>query len=330
MIPLVIQSFGNENQYTRAVFTVLSYFAHAGIQASRVLLYTDSPDFFERYLDRLPVNYISLSSADLQRMRGNVDFLHRIKIAVIENAFTLGGEGVLYADSDTFFVHTPSGLLAKLHSGCAFMHKHEYQFEQLRSSPLPAGAIDRAVVNFIDRGYILLSDGSRLPVSGKLSSWNAGVMILPASYAALLPDVYSLTEQFYFATKSHASEQYAFSIVLQTHGELTPCDDVSYHYWYRVEKKIVDAFLTERLNAAWAKLPVEVKLQDVLQWTQYLPKEITSHIWLLRDRAVQAFNENNFSGGYMFAFRAVIKCPWNIQFLRDVAYHTRRFFKITK
>ncbi len=330
MATLVLQSFGNKTEYARAVFAILSYFAHASDQSRCVLVYTDDSDFLSRYLKGFPVEYIPLTQDDLKRMRGDIDFLHRIKIEVIENAFSRRREALLYLDSDTFFIADPATTLDQVRPGQAFMHKHEYEFNQLRLSDLPAGAIDHAVIGLIDRDNLHLSQGESVHVTGEFSSWNAGVMILDFSHAALLPDVYSLTKQIYLGTGSHASEQFAFSIILQTRGLVKPCDHVIYHYWYRVEKKIVDSFLARRLNEPWAAQPPDKKLHDIRKWSTALPGIIDRHVWLIRDRSIQAFNENNFSRGFGLSLRAMIKSPWNLQFAKDVAYHTKRYLRRSK
>src|SRR5687768_10678009 len=110
---LVIQSFGRENEYRRAILTILSFYAYSSIEMDKtsVLLYTDKPEYFYGYLDGLPVNYILLTPEKIKKMRGDIDFLHRIKIAVIEEALILSDGAILYADSDSFFTGDPKPLI---------------------------------------------------------------------------------------------------------------------------------------------------------------------------------------------------------------------------
>src|SRR5688500_15091363 len=103
---LVIQSFGRENEYKRAILTVLSFYANCSLpdEQTRLMLFTDRPEYFSSYLSGLPVDFILLTPEKIKEMRGNIDFLHRMKIAVIEEAFDKTGGNIIYADSDTFFV----------------------------------------------------------------------------------------------------------------------------------------------------------------------------------------------------------------------------------
>ncbi len=72
---LVIQSFGRENEYRRAAFVVLSYYAHAGEDNNeRTLLFTDNPEYFEPYLKGLPVEYVLLTPEKIRTMRGRLIF----------------------------------------------------------------------------------------------------------------------------------------------------------------------------------------------------------------------------------------------------------------
>jgi hypothetical protein len=180
----------------------------------------------------------------------------------------------------------------------------------------------------INRQDFKLANGSKLKVLPQHFSWNAGVMVFHPSHARFIPDVYALTNQFYPASGSHASEQYAFSIVMQENTHLQRCDDVVYHYWYRVKKRIMDQFLKKKLNTEWSSLPLADKLTAVNQWTKMLPNLFEKHIWMIQDHAVQSFNNNNFPEAYKWSLKVVIRNPFSSgAFLKDVIYHTLRKIK---
>jgi hypothetical protein len=326
MFTLVVQSFGREYEYKRAILTVLSFYAHRAVPSREAtLLFTDKPDYFAPYFSGLPVEYVLLTPEKIRLMRGSIDFLHRMKIALIEEAFQKTGGDLLYADSDTFFLADPASFMQKLSPGKSFMHLHEYRFEELRNMPLPSGETFRAYLQLIEQGPLQLADASPLQVTAQHSSWNAGVMLLHRAHNALIPDVYALTEQTYPATRNHASEQYAFSIMLQERTELASCEAMIYHYWYRVKKQIVDLFLQGELNSGFAALPDIKKLDKVRHWTGELPRLFERHILMLQDNAIQTLNENRFGEGYRWAVKALLKKPLkNKSFIRDVFYHMKR------
>jgi hypothetical protein len=257
-------------------------------------------------------------------MRGSIDFLHRMKIALIEEAFQLYPDAnIRYVDSDTFFTADALTWMESFQPGRSFMHLLEYQFEECRNMPLPAGETFRAYLKFLEENKFRTSKGEE-KFGARSESWNAGVMGLPAEVSAWIPDVYAITEQAYPMTLNHASEQYAFSLILQTRTKLTPCDQYVYHYWYRVKKQIVDLLLVDAFSTDFQSATLQEKLRIAKLLTQQLPDIFEQHILMLRDNAVQAFTDNRFSEGYRHALRALRKSPFNPQFIKDVLHHAKR------
>lgn len=328
---LVVQSFGNEKEYRRAVLTVISYYAFCSpSDAMKTLLFTDRPQYFEVVLKGFPVEFILLSEEKIRQMRGAIDFLHRMKIALIEEAFQKSDDSLLYADSDAFFTTDPMPLFRGLSPAKAFMHVYEYAFESLKTWTLPGGETNQKFYTLILNHKLTLVDGSDFVIRPDNASWNAGVMMLHREQAAYIKDIYALTDQIYKVTGNHASEQFAFSVILQTRTKLEPCESVIYHYWYRVMKKIADEFLEKKITRQWTNLPADKKMTDVGAWTKALLPLFENHELMLRDKAIQAFNINDFATGYAFAWKAFLKRPSDINFLKDVAYHTKRKFTAGK
>lgn len=323
---LVLQSFGNEVEYSRALFTIYSYYAHTSLSQNdtRVILFTDNPDYFLQYVQGLPVDYVLLTPEKIKQMRGQIDFLHRMKIALIAEAFEMIQGPLLYVDSDTFFIADPTSLTQQLSPGRAFMHVLEYKFESMRTLALPGGETFHAFVRLTENEEFTLAKGNRIEVSPAQVSWNAGAMFFHPDHAQFIPDVYALTDQFYPPTKNHASEQYAFSVIMQNNTELLPCNSVIYHYWYRVKKKVVDLFLEEKLNKDWANKSLKEKLQQVKIWCDLLPSHFEKHLLTVQDNAIQALNDDRFSEGYRFALKALSKKPSDKSFIRNILYHTKR------
>lgn len=321
---LVVQSFGKEYEFRRAIFAILSYYAASpSFEWKTTYVFTDTPDYFQKYLTDLPVEYIELTPEKIRQMRGEIDFLHRMKIALIEESFVRSNSAIFYLDSDTFFVSDPGSVFKAVESGGVFMHLPEYEFATLAKMKMPAAKPFHAFLEFIRGKTFRLRSGSVI-VHEHEYSWNAGVMGLPLKVHAMLTDVYALTEQFYPATENHASEQYAFSIVLQKSFALQRCDDVVYHYWYRVKKQIMDQTLGTLLSPAFADCPLSERLKLIAEAVKDMPALLETHVLTLRDNSIQSFHENKFSKGYEYAFRALVKDVSAFGFLRDVLYHTKR------
>lgn len=321
---LVTQSFGRESEYRRVALMILSYYAYSSDQSNKTLLFTDNPQWFDSYFIGLPVSYVLLTPPKIKEMRGDIDFLHRMKIALIEEAFQKFDANILYADSDTFFTGNPDSFCSHLAPEKSFMHVHEYPFEDIRNMPLPAGESFQAFVKLIESREFELS-GGKIKIDTQFSSWNAGVMMLHKSHAKLIQDVYSLTNQFYPSTQNHASEQYAFSILLQSKTNLSPCDAVIYHYWYNVKKRIMDDFLAVEMDNIYKAPSLEKRLSIVKEMTNKLPALFDSHVYTLKDNAVQAFNKNEFGAAYKWAFKAFGSGAFKDKvFIKDVLYHFKR------
>ena len=79
------------------------------------------------------------------------------------------------------------------------------------------------------------------------------------------------------------------------------------------------------LTEKWEGLSLEKKLADVKGWTLLLPQLFARHVWMTRDHAIQAFNENRFSEGYRWAAKAFLQSPFDSRsFLKDSFYHLKR------
>lgn len=323
---LVLQSFGSEKEYLRAIFCIWSFYAHvdSGMKEVEVLLFTDHPHFFESYLGDLPVEYVVLSPEKIAHMRGEINFLHRIKIGIIEEAYQRSDGNILYVDGDTFFADNPATLFGRVSEDVSFMHTNEYAFHSLRDLLLPSGATFHHVLKVLQEEEFTLGNGHKFKIPVSLFSWNAGAIILHRKHYSFLADVYAITDQLFSRTGNHACEQFAFSIVLQTKTALNSCEEIIYHYWYRVKKQIADEFLSKKLDHSWADMSSDKKKDWVRKWTQKLPEYFALHPLTLRDNSMQAFNRNEFAQGYRWATRALMKRPFNVSFLRNCLYHTKR------
>jgi hypothetical protein len=324
-IRLVLQSYGREYEYRRALLAILSYFVNGDPSSTHVVLFTDDVAWFERHLGGLPVHYEFLDEHRIRTMRGDIDFVHRMKIAMIDFVTQDGDADILYADSDTFFTASPASLTTQVDEQMVFMHLHEYRFGEI-DYPMSGsyGETMNRVVQLLQDGTLLDGTGARFPVSLDDSSWNAGVMMLHRTTAHRLRDVYALTDQIYRASQHHASEQYAFSLVFQRALNIRPCDSVIYHYWYGIKKQICDAYLSCHISEAWTRKTTKEKLEDVKVWIAELPNLFENHPLMTRDRAIQAFHNRRFADGYAWSARLLWSAPrLFLPFVRDIAYFTR-------
>lgn len=322
---LVLQAYGHIRELRRATFCILSYVAHMPAEGDKpILLFTDQPDFFRKAIPELNIEFSLLTPGRIRDMRGAIDFTHRMKIAMIEEAFRRKADQLWYVDSDTFFLADPSPFLARVNPGSSFMHTREHAFAFLESIPLPGGAPFQAFYRLITSKSFRLTSGESINVSPQLFSWNAGAMFFHPAHAAVIPDVYALTDQFYPETRNHASEQYAFSIMLQLRTTVEALESIIYHYWYRIKKDVMDELLARDMTDDWMNLTLEQKSRWTRHWTGLLPEYMERHVFSLRDHAIQSFHEGRYGSGYRYALRALMQDPMDKEFIRHLLYHTKQ------
>ncbi len=319
---LVSQSFGRTYEYHRLIMMVWSFYAFADHNIP-TLVFTDRPEYFKAYFQGLPVSYSVLDAAKIKKMRGEIDFLHRMKIALIEEAMAGTTDNLLYTDSDTFFIADPTALMEQVSAEQSFMHTHEYVFEEHRNAALPAGQYINAFIECLDVQQPKIP-GTDMRITTQMSSWNAGVLMLHNSNKHYLDKVYQLTDLFFPASGSHAAEQYAFSVVLQSMGKLAAAETVIFHYWYNIKKKIMDLY-TEQHLAALEHQSWEHKKAFILKAVHDLPALFENHILSLKDKAIQYFNDKNYAQGLHYAVKAFSEGAWRDKvFVKDVLYHTKK------
>jgi len=251
---LVVQSYGSANEYSRGIFSIISFFAWSSFELDQVqvILFTDAPSHFKRFLEDLPIVYVRLDKAKINDMRGTIDFVHRVKIIAIQKAFAYTNGDILYVDSDTCFVADPVPLMNQLEYDRIFMHKYEYEFQKMKTMKLPGGAQFLRFYNFIIGRVFTMMDGSEFTIPANQVSWNAGVIALKNIHKHYLSDVLKLTDDLYPETLCVGCEQYAFNIILGKNLKIVSSKDYVFHYWPVVQKNITDIFLKRRIDEKWA------------------------------------------------------------------------------
>jgi hypothetical protein len=122
---LVSQSFGKKSEYRRVILAFLTMAAHLGndLKKHQFVLFTDNPDFFKFWLKDLNVRFVLLTKNIVKVMRGEIDFLNRMKIALIEESFSLyPNQSMFYIDSDTFFIDNTIKGIEQVAGNKSLMH----------------------------------------------------------------------------------------------------------------------------------------------------------------------------------------------------------------
>ncbi|TGE28669.1 PADRE domain-containing protein [Hymenobacter metallicola] len=317
---LVYLAYGRETEYRRAIFAVLSFWAHAPspAPAARAIIFTDNPAYFRPFLAGLPVEYVPVTPDGLRAMQGPAGYIHRVKIAILDEVMqAYPGAHVLYCDSDTFFVADPAPLLRRVAAGSVFMHQPEYTFAAAVAEYAAFGQAEypQQFLDLIARRRFSVA-GTEVSFRPEQHSWNSGVLGLPAPTAPLLADVYTLTDAFYAATKWFTCEQIAFSLVLQHHQPLHACQQYVFHYWGQRQKQLLDGWLTALLSAEFAALPLLARCQAVRPLTSRWRRQ--AELDAIREGSLYAFHTGQTSAGVKYAVKAVLQAPFDLSFPKRV------------
>jgi hypothetical protein len=219
---LIYQAYGSPDILNEALLSILSYLRQPA--AATVLVYTDNPAHFQAVLeDATEVTYVFIEPAQWRAWRGEIDFVHRVKIKVLQHAAAHYAGQLLYVDTDTIFTQSPALIFTALGRGERFMHVGEGRLGD--GNPLNR-KINRALQQA--SGGPALVGGAIGPAT---HMYNAGVLGLRSLDAPLLAEVLALTEQLYRLYPKHVMEQLAFSVVWARSGPVREAAPWVYHYW---------------------------------------------------------------------------------------------------
>ena len=312
---IVILSYGNEIEYRRSIFCVLSFFAWSVENKHTILIYTDNPEFFKLYLHQPNISYYLLTPELLTDMLGEDKFLHRIKVSVVRLTFqNFPHRDLLFLDSDTFFVGSSSKVFKLFKKGVSLMHKMEYTlgdslriFSDYKQSEFP-----EAFLKYISSHEFIINSKTE-KFTAEDYSWNSGVLGLTEDFAIYKDDILKLTDEFYANSKWFISEQLAFSLILQRKTQIKRTDHVIVHYWNKVQKTLIDDLLMTLFT-------VQNDMLNSLTFIRFLTRKYKKDIEidLILKEACSAFVSKNYYYGIKKAIQISFKSPsslfklWNL------------------
>lgn len=218
---LIYQAYGSPDILNEALLSILSYLRQPA--EATILVYTDQPAHFRAVLGEAPeVTYIVIEPAQWRAWRGEIDFVHRVKIKVLQHAAAHYAGQLLYVDTDTVFTQLVAPIFAALARGERFMHVGEGRLGD--GNPL-----NRKINRALQASGAALAGG---PIGPETQMYNAGVLGFrsPADVPRLA-EVLALTEELYRLYPKHVMEQLAFSVVWARSGPVREAAPWVYHYW---------------------------------------------------------------------------------------------------
>jgi hypothetical protein len=268
---LVFQAYGNERILEECLFALLSLSAchtEADIAAMTIHIYTDQPEWFEAQQIPLPLQYHRLKLETINRWRGTINFVHRMKIEVLRDLTAQVQTPVLYLDTDVCFLKPVTPLFDRMAGGELFMHVME---GIVADKPNP---VLRKLHTFLAANNPLKINGVQLHADRLTAMWNAGVLGFDSRYYPLLEQVLAFTDNIYPQFPKHVIEQFAFSLYFQRQGQVHQTADRILHYWnFKEFRQYLASFFSHYKDASWSEklhyaqmLQVPVLIQEKLNF----------------------------------------------------------------
>ncbi|WP_460582629.1 hypothetical protein [Hymenobacter arcticus] len=219
---LIYQAYGNPDILNEALFSILSYLRQPA--CATVVVYTDNPAHFRAVLGELAgIAYVHIAPDQWQAWRGEINFVHRVKIKVLQHAAAQFAGQLLYVDTDTIFTQPLASLFAAIERGERFMHLNEGRLGD--GNPL-----NRKINRVLQRATGSPALAGRT-IGSHTQMYNAGALGFRSLDAPLLAEVLTLTEQLYRLYPKHVMEQLAFNVVWAQAGPIREATSWVHHYW---------------------------------------------------------------------------------------------------
>jgi len=271
MIPknshIVLQAYGNKDILHECAFALLSLCRHHSREELAELIiaiYTDESEYFESLTHGLDIQYKTINAARLKEWRGNIDFVHRVKIEILRDYVKQHQGQVLYLDTDIVFAANINGIFQNIAEDKLYMHIME---GFVHSS---GNAILQKVSKFLKTNPFD-SFNNTLRVPDDVTMWNAGVLGFTTDHSHLLEDVLAFTDFVYPRFPKHVVEQFAFSLYFQNTSQIHTAHTHIHHYWNLKElRPVLRSFFEFFSENDWDSL---VRYSQLIQLPDYLQQK---------------------------------------------------------
>ncbi len=189
-----------------------------------IVVYTDAVPYLQSYLgDR--VQYREIDQEKIDSWKGDIDFVHRVKIKMLQDFISAHSGHILYADTDTMFCADVSELYQNIAVGKRYMHQNEGMI----------GDEANAIMKKVNRFFQSRAMAERIDISyeniANLCMYNAGVLGFGSEQDQMISKSLTFTDYVYPKFPKHVIEQLAFSLYMQELGPVYEAKKEIFHYW---------------------------------------------------------------------------------------------------
>lgn len=244
---LVYQAYGIDEIMRQTQVSIVSLLKVISDESALdILIYTDNKNYFSEFFKKHPsIQIIEINKEQIRKWRGEIDFVHRVKIEILIDAAKRTEGALYYSDGDTYFLKCPLKLFDEVNDRVSVMHVAESILEDA-NDPLT-----KKIYKFTKKHHFHVGINDAMAIGSSTTMWNAGFIGISHKNKELLPQILQLTDQMHSLYQKHVMEQLAFSYILQINGEIRPANQEILHYWdqkpdYQLE---IDRFLKEHSDS---------------------------------------------------------------------------------
>jgi len=239
---LVYQAYGSTDILHECIYSILSFYKTNPYSNTYIVVYTDSKSYLQSYLGK-KISYQQIDQDRINIWKGKIDFVHRVKIKILQD-FILNHEGnLLYTDTDTLFCSDTSGIYKNIEDGKLYMHQNEGRIGDENNT------IMRKVNRFFKSN--VLTERIKIPPEtiANLSMYNAGVLGFKTDQKHILSNSLVFTDSIYPRFPKHIVEQLAFSLYMQASGPVYEAKEEIFHYWnFKEFRSVLKVFFEKHHN----------------------------------------------------------------------------------
>ncbi|PIS12029.1 MAG: hypothetical protein COT73_00740 [Bdellovibrio sp. CG10_big_fil_rev_8_21_14_0_10_47_8] len=243
---LVYQAYGIRDIIHQTIFSITSLLSKTLSENLNleIWIYTDQELTFSQFFgDHVNIKIVPINMEQVKKWRGQIDFVHRVKVEILKDAAGKFNGPIFYCDGDTYFLSSPTELFSHVNDRFSLMHTAE--------NALAPGVdpLSKKILHFTKNNHFQVGHET-IGIGPSTVMWNAGVLGLSQKNKSFLPMALEMTDQMYARYRKHVMEQLAFSFILQTKSQIMAADQVVYHYWNQKDEyqQAIDDFLKKNKN----------------------------------------------------------------------------------
>ena len=248
---IVFQCYGHEGIFYECAYALLSLsrlYTPAEMAGWQIWIYTDNPGWFHSFKNcGLPLHFRTVDKETITKWRGEINFVHRVKIEVLID-FTKDKTGnVLYLDTDVVFNSRIDKVWQDIDAGELYMHVMESIVSD-ETNP-----VTKKLNAFLHTNKAPAWSGPKALYD--MSMWNAGVLGFHTKHKDILQEILDFTDAVYPQLPKHIIEQFACSVMFGRAGDIKTAAPYLLHYWNLKEARLVLAsFFYHFKDCSWQDL----------------------------------------------------------------------------